>query len=106
MPKYMFQGSYTAEGVAGLLNEGGSVRREAVEQLASSAGGTLDTMYYAFGSDDVFVIVDLPDDESAAAVALTVGSTGAVNIRTTVLLTPEQMDTAAQKSIEYRRPGS
>ena len=106
MPKYLIQASYTTEGVAGLLREGGSGRRAAVEQLAVNAGGTLDMMYYAFGSDDVITVMDLADDETAAAVALTIGSTGAVDLRTTVLLTPEQMDAATQKSIEYRPPGS
>ena len=85
--------------------EGGSGRRAAVEQLAGSAGGTLESMYYVFGSDDVVAIVDLPDDVCRGSRA-TIGSSGAVDVRTTVLLTPEQLDAAAQRSIDYRPPGS
>lgn len=105
MPKYMLQGSYTAQGVKGLLKDGGTGRRKAVEGLVASAGGKLESIYYAFGGDDVFVIVDLPDAESAAAISLAVAAAGAVNIRTTVLLTPEQMDAAAKKTVSYRPPG-
>lgn len=106
MPKYLFQATYTRDGAAGLLEDGGTGRRDAVEKLAASAGGVVEAMYFAFGSDDAVVIADLPDDETAAALALTVGSSGAVNIRTTVLLTPEQVDIATGKVIDYRAPGS
>ena len=61
MPKYLFQGSYTEQGLKGVLKEGGSKRREVVEQLAKGMGGTLEVFYYAFGGDDFFIIVDLPE---------------------------------------------
>lgn len=105
MRRFLFQVSYTADGVRGLLKDGGSKRRAVVEQLTSSVGGKLEAFYYAFGEDDVFVIAELPDDESAAAVALSVGASGAANIRTIVLMTPEQIDAATKKSPAYTPPG-
>lgn len=105
MPKYMITGSYNADGAKGLLSEGGTGRRAAVEALVASVGGTLETMYYMFGNDDVIVIADVPSDEAAAAVALTVGASASVSIRTNVLLTPEQVDEAARQSPAYRPPG-
>ena len=106
MPNYLFQGSYGAEAVKGLLKEGGSARKATIEQLVKSAGGSLESFYFALGDDDVFVIVDLPDEATATAVALTVAATGAVGLKTTVLITPETVDAAAKKSISYRPPGS
>lgn len=106
MAKYMFIASYTADGVKGLLKEGGTGRRAAIEKLAQSIGGSLESLYYAFGSDDVYVLCDLPDNEAAASVALTVGASGAVALRTIVLLTPEEVDSATKKSPAYRAPGT
>ena len=48
----------------------------------------------------------MPDNESAAAVALAVNAAGLAATKTTVLLTPEEVDAAAQKSVGYRPPGS
>jgi uncharacterized protein with GYD domain len=106
MPKYLIQASYTLEGIKGVRSEGGSSRRDAVAKVAESAGGRLESFYFAFGDYDVHTVVELPDNESAAAVALTVNASGAVNVRTVVLLTPEEVDAAAQRSVEYRPPGS
>jgi uncharacterized protein with GYD domain len=106
MPKYMIEASYTLEGVKGVQSAGGTTRREAVARVAESVGGRLEAFYFAFGDRDVYVIADLPDNESAAAVALTVNAAGGVNARTVVLLTPEEVDAAAQRSVEYRPPGA
>jgi uncharacterized protein with GYD domain len=105
MPKYLFHASYTREGVEGVRAGGGSSRRDAVAQTARSLGGELEAFYFAFGNHDVEVIVDLPDNEAAAAVAMTVNATGAVVLNTTVLLTPEQIDEAAKRSVDYLPPG-
>ncbi len=105
MPKYLFQGSYTEQGVKGVLKEGGSKRREVVEQLAQGLGGKLEAFYFAFGGDDFFIIVDLPSAIDAAAVALIVNASGAVKARTVVLITPEEIDAAAKKTVTYRPPG-
>ena len=104
MPKFLFEASYTAEGVKGVQREGGSSRREAVARAAESVGGRLERFYFAFGDHDAFVIADLPDNESAAAVALAVGAAGGASVRTVVLLTPEEVDSAVQRSIDYRPP--
>ncbi len=105
MPKYLLQASYTAEGLRGLLKEGATKRKAAVEQLIDSLGGKLEVFYPAFGDTDVFLIVDAPDNESAAAASMAVGASGAVQVRTTVLLTPEEIDRATKKSVSYRPPG-
>ena len=97
MAKYLIRASYTAEGTRGLLKDGGSNRRQAIEQLLKDAGGSLEAFYYAFGDDDVVSIVDVPDNVTAAAIGLTISSSGAVRMTTTVLLTPEEIDQAAKK---------
>jgi uncharacterized protein with GYD domain len=105
MPKYLIQGSYSEQGLNGLLKEGGSKRREAVEQSTKGMGGQLETFYYAFGSDDFVIIVDLPSNVDAAALALAVNASGTVESRITVLITPEEIDQATKKTVKYRPPG-
>ena len=105
MPKYLVQANYIGDGVKGLLKEGGSSRRAAVEKLIKSSGGTLETFYYAFGETDLYVIADMPDNASMAAVALTVAASGVINLKTTVLMAPEELDNAAKKTPLYRPPG-
>ena len=105
MPKYLIQASYTAEGAQGVIAEGGSGRREAVAKVTEQLGGTLEWFYFAFGDDDVVTVIDVPDAESVTAVSMTVAATGLVKTRTTVLLTPEQVDAAARMSVAYRAPG-
>jgi uncharacterized protein with GYD domain len=105
MPRYLIIGRYAAEGARGLMSAGGSARRTAVEKAVSGLGGRLETFDFAFGEDDVYIIVDMPDAESTAAFALTVGATGAVQIRTVVLITPEQLDRVAQLKPDYAPPG-
>jgi len=106
MAKYMIQASYTQSGVKGLLKEGGSSRRDAIAGLLGSLGGSLEGFYFAFGENDVFVIADLPDNVTAAAIGLTVAGAGAVTSKTVVLLTPEEVDAATKKSVDYRPPGA
>ncbi len=106
MPKYLVKANYVGDGVKGLLKEGGSSRRAVVDKLIKSAGGKLETFYYAFGETDLYVIVDLPDNASMAAVALMVAASGVINLNTTVLMTPEELDNAAKKTPIYRPPGT
>ena len=106
MAKYMFLASFTAEGAKGLLAEGGTRRHETLKTTFASLGGTLESFYFAFGSDDVILIGDLPGNAAAAAAALTTSATGAVRTRTVVLLTPEDADAAAKLSPDYRAPGA
>jgi uncharacterized protein with GYD domain len=105
MPRYLIIANYSADGSRGLMTAGGSARRTAVEKMVSGLGGRLETLDFAFGEDDVYTIVDMPDNESAAAVALTVSGSGSVRARTVVLLSPEELDRAAQLHPEYAAPG-
>lgn len=105
MAKYLVQNSYTAEGMRGLIAEGGSSRRDAAAKLVESLGGTLEAFYYSFGSNDVVLIVDLPDNASVVAASSTVTASGAMGGgATTVLITPEEVDEAAEKAAAYRPP--
>ena len=105
MPKYLFMVSYTADGAKGVLKEGGSTRRAAAEQAAKAVGAKVESFYFAFGDTDAFVIADAPDHASSAAVSLAVAASGGARIKTVVLMTPEEMDQAAKKSVAYRPPG-
>jgi uncharacterized protein with GYD domain len=107
MPKYLFHGSYTSVGVRGLLKEGGSSRKAHFEENIENLGGRVETFYYAFGGDDVYTIVDLPDNVSSAAVSLALNAGGGFRVSTIVLLTTEEMDQATQKatSVGYHPPG-
>lgn len=105
MPKYLFQTSYTAEGTKGLQKDGGSKRKTAAQAAIESLGGKLEGFYFAFGDSDVVTIADLPDHAAAAALSLALGASGAVTNKTTVLLTPEEIDKAVKKSGKYTPPG-
>ena len=105
MPKYLFHGSYTPEGIRGLMEEGGSKRVEAAEQALRSVGGSLDAFYFSFGENDFYIIVDLPDKVSASAVSFVGNASGTFRIKTVVLITPEEVDEAAKKSVDFRPPG-
>lgn len=106
MSKYLLEVNYTLDGVKGLLAQGGSARKAAAQAAAKSAGGKVDTYYFAFGSTDVYVIADLPDHAAAAALALTVSAGGGATVTTTVLLTPEQLDKSASTKVKYQPPKS
>ena len=105
MPKYLLEVSYTADGSKGLLRDGGSKRRSAARTLVESLGGKLESLYFAFGSTDVFAIADLPDNAAAAAASMTLASSGATTSKVTVLLTPEDVDQAVKKTPSYTPPG-
>jgi len=106
MPKFMLAATLTQSGVQGVLKEGGTSRREAVRKTTESVGGTLEAFYFAFGENDVYLIVDVPDAAAAAAAAMTTTASGAVRVNTTVLITPEEMDEVKNRSVEYRPPGA
>jgi uncharacterized protein with GYD domain len=105
MGKYLFTAKYTQEGAKGLVRDGGTARRAAVEKACAAAGGRLESMYFAFGGIDAFVTADLPDNASAAALALAVNQAGGASTNTIVLITAAEVDEAAKKSIAYRPPG-
>jgi uncharacterized protein with GYD domain len=106
MATYLLHVSYTADGLKGVLKEGGSSRRTLVDGMVQGLGGTLESFYYAFGPDDVYVIAQLPDNVTAAAASLAVSATGAAHCQVVVLLTPEEIDAATKKTVAYRAPGA
>lgn len=106
MPKFMLKASYTTEGTRGLLKDGGSARRAVVQKLMEGIGGKLEAFYYAYGDDDAYLIVDVPDATSGLAVSMAVNASGAVRLSTIPLITPEEMDAACKKSVTYRAPGA
>jgi uncharacterized protein with GYD domain len=106
MPKYLIEARYAPEGARGIVEKGGSERREIVEQIFQANGGRLETFYFAFGDVDVYAIGELPDNETATALALAINSDGRTKVKTIVLVTPEEVDAASKKSVAYRGPGS
>ena len=106
MAKYMFRTNYTQSGLKGLIAEGGSGREAALRQTVESAGGTLEGFYYAFGDCDLYLIADLPDETAATTLSLNIAAAGALTVSVTVLLSPEDIDAAVKKSVQYRPPGA
>ena len=106
MPKYLFQAKYTTEGIQGLVRDSASGRRADVQAAVKALGGNVEAFYYAFGDDDVVTIVDLPDNIKAMALGLTTTGSGAVRVRTTPLLSVEDVDAALDIKTQYRAPGA
>lgn len=105
MPKYLLEAKYTPEGVRGIKEAGASSRAKAVNDMANGLGGSLDSFHFAFGDVDAYVIVDLPDDEAAAAAAFTVGTSTTTQVKTVKLLTLDEADSAIARAVDYRPPG-
>lgn len=106
MPKYLIAATYSAEGIKGVLREGGSERRKVIEDIARNLDGELESYYYAFGGKDVYSVIDLPDNVAAAAMAANISAGGMVHCEVTVLITPEEMDKAARTKMYFRPPGT
>ena len=105
MPKYLLEVNYTLDGVRGLLAKGGSARKAAATAAIKSAGGKLESFYFAFGDADAFVIAEVPDHASASAISLAVSASGGAHCKTIVLMTPEEVDQASKKPLTYTGPG-
>lgn len=105
MPKYLIQARYTPEGLRGLAKDKASGRKAAVQAAVKGLKGKLETFYFTFGSDDAVIIVDAPDNITAAALSMSVGATGVVSLRTTPLLTVDEVDQALALPSKYRAPG-
>jgi uncharacterized protein with GYD domain len=106
MAKYLFQVSLTAEGLRGVIKEGGSARREVVRKAVEGLGGSMEAFYFGFGDKDVYILADLPDNSAATALSMQTSSSGTVSVSTTVLITPEEMDAASKQSVDWRPPGA
>jgi uncharacterized protein with GYD domain len=105
MPKFLIEATYNSEGTKGLLKDGGSKRLQVVKKAVADLGGTLEAFYFAFGERDAIVIVDVPDAVNGIAIALAVDATGEVHLKTTPLITPEEIDAACHKTVHYTAPG-
>lgn len=105
MPKYFIQASLSLDGLRGFVKEGGTARRAAFKDAVEGMGGKLETYYFCFGDNDVMTVIDMPDNVSAAAISVAVALTGAVKPKITVLITPEEMDRAVKKKVNFRGPG-
>jgi uncharacterized protein with GYD domain len=106
MPKYLTIASYTPEGLKGLMAKGGTARVEAAQRVLADAGGTLESFYFALGSDDVYIVCDLPDNVAAAATSMSAAASGTVVNRMVALLTADELDRAAKLRPRYDAPGS
>jgi uncharacterized protein with GYD domain len=107
MAKYLLKVSYSVDGLKGVMKEGGTSRAKAVERALAGVGGSLESFYFAFGGDDVYVIADVPDHGAAMAMAAAVGSSGAISsYETVVLLSPSEVDKAMNVAVDYAPPGS
>jgi len=106
MSKFLFHGSYTAAGVAGVLKDGGSGRLTAIEALAASLGGSIESAWWALGADDFYIVADLPDSKAAAALSLTTAASGAVDIRTAEVFSAKDVDEIVARRATYRAPGA
>ena len=105
MGKYLITGSYTQSGIQGVLKEGGTARKQVVEQMIKALGGTMEFFYFAFGDDDFVMVVDGSDNVSTAAASMMAAAAGGARPKVTVLLTPEEVDEASRKTAPYRAPG-
>jgi uncharacterized protein with GYD domain len=106
MPKFLVQASYTVEGTKGLLRSGGSSRRKAVEELLAPLGGKLEAFYFTFGDDDAILIIDVPSNDAALAIAMTVRASGMVSSKMVPLIPIEDVDRATRQEVHFRPPGS
>ena len=105
MPKYLFKANYTLEGLKGVRAKGAQSRADVVGNMVNGMGGTVESFYFAFGDADVYTVVDMPDHASMSAAALAIGASGAVTGKTIVLISPEEVDAATKKTLNYRAPG-
>lgn len=106
MPKYMTTVSYTAAGAQGLAKDGASRRREVINDAVLSLGGTVEAFYFAYGEDDAYLIMDMPDETAALALAIPVAAAGGARVKTIPIFTCEQVDAALKQEVTYRPPGA
>ena len=108
MPHYLTKFSYAPETWARLISNPED-RRKAAQSYIESVGGKLHGFWYAFGAHDGYTLWEAPDNVSMAAVALAIGSGGALSkFETTVLLTVDETIAALGKAkqVKYRAPGA
>ncbi|MGA8270565.1 MAG: GYD domain-containing protein [Candidatus Sulfotelmatobacter sp.] len=100
MPHYLHQIAYSREGWEALMAHPQN-RIEAVRPAIEKLGGKIETAWFAFGEYDVIVVAELPDNVSAAAIAIAFASGGACKtVQTTPLMSPEEALQAVKKAGE------
>ena len=105
MAFYMIQGAYTAEAMA-TMAKNPQDRSVPVRELVQKLGGRLISLYFCFGEYDVVVLVELPDDTAATAVAMAAVSPGHLKAyKTTKLFTIEETMEAMRKAGSLAFPG-
>ena len=108
MPHFLFQASYTAQGISGLISSPED-RSTAIRSLVEGVAGRVESSYYVFGDYDAIAIVELPDNVTMAALSMAASASGAISpLKTTVLIPISEGVEAARKAagIGYRPPGS
>lgn len=105
MPKYLYHGSYTDKGLQGLMKDGGSKRVEITKKAIESLGGKMESYYFALGGIDFYIIAEAPDNVNAITGSLIANASGTVEINTTVLISPEEVDLAVRQTMDWSPPG-
>ncbi len=108
MPYYMLQGAYSSEAWAAQVANPQN-RVEVVRPIFEKLGGRIESAYFAFGEYDVVLIVEFPDNVSAAAISVALNAGGAFkSAKTTPLMTIEEGTEVMRKAggTGYRPPGS
>lgn len=107
MAKFMYLGKYTADGLKGLVAEGGTKREAATERMVNAVGGRVLEYQFTFGEYDFVLIVDVPDNASALIAPILAGSSGTVRVLTVPLVSPKDMDDVCARipSTSFRPAG-
>ncbi|TDB81401.1 MULTISPECIES: GYD domain-containing protein [unclassified Micromonospora] len=106
MPKFLLRSTYTIDGMKGLAADGGTRRAEVVQAMVENAGGHLESMHFAFGEDDTYVLCDMPDHPTAASVAIAIEAAGGLRVQVVPVLTPAEVDEATHLMTDYSPPGA
>jgi uncharacterized protein with GYD domain len=108
MAYFLLQGVYTADAWKTLVTNPQD-RIEVVRPVIERLGGSVESGWFAFGEYDVVLIMQMPDNVSAAAFALAVASGGTFKShKTTPLMTMKEGIEAMRKAAGtgYKGPGS
>ncbi len=104
MPKFLFTMEYSREALAGVMEQGATARREAVDTLIGSVGGQVESLHWS-PEGAAYLIATLPEQRAAATVSFVVLSAGAAkSVRVVDLLTADEIDAAAKASVDFRPP--
>jgi uncharacterized protein with GYD domain len=101
VPRFLVIATYSQQGARAVMAGGGTARRSVFEHAVLDLEGRLESFHFALGDADVYAVVDLPDTVAAAALSLSISAGGVAAVNTVVLLTPEEVDRAAQLHPDY-----